>query len=88
MNKNKVEEVSKNKIGEIFVSFHTQLGVEYKVDSSEMSLETDLSQKELSQLISQLLGAEDKKGRRFEFIINKEFLRGALKEHLLKHNLG
>lgn len=50
-----------------------------------MTIETDLTQKHLSQLVGQMLGQAELK---LEFIIEKEFLRGSLKDHLLRHSVS
>ena len=76
-----------NKVSEVFVSFRTQLESKYKVEESEMGIETDLTNKHLSELICSLLEM-DKKEVKFELLINNDFLRGSLKDHLLKHNMS
>ena len=55
-----------------------------------MTLSTEYTQKELSELLKQMLDSSemDQNGIEFEIIIENEFVRGKLKDHLQKHGVS
>jgi hypothetical protein len=70
---------------ELFCTFRTELGDEYRVPLSKVNVQSTYTHDDLNMIIKKLLESLRKKSdKQFDFILGGEIIKGNLKSHILR----